>query len=1313
MIRRPTNPISSSLTSRGALLALMAFTLGWGRGGWLAADPVKSPEAVEARITLSHGPRRPTTIPIVPGLNAGRSLFSGGPGKPADEPRYEPVDGDCLAIHNGPRSFNHILTAGVWHLLVGDRPALKMTFRGERGSYALPNLLPGLGIEGELRLAVTAAGKTKWLHRFDRIDAVLSPGAARWRCSDSALPCTLTLEVHPFVDAFGFAATARVENTSEPVALTWVFGSSQGNRRVEIIEDYARVEVLPGAGGGFIKDPLKYTQVYVGLTEAAERLGAGTADLTRDTAPAFDPEAKQPFALLAARPLAAAPLPASSRLVCVWGYSDYDRAAVDEAYRRLEYKPFPDPAWVERMKTNWFHHWVGRGLEPARRFLETRSNAQPAIDRSLEFWGEQRRRLRIQTPDPRFDHAVNHVAATLRYQFEYPAFAHGVNWLKYGKISCGYSGYEACGYHAEVADSLHFIAGTQDVKGRQRYFEPVFSIASWCEEQNFYFVLEVWHHYRWTGDRTFLKAMWPAVLRAIDHALVESDPDGDGLMTGYYEQWNCDGHGRGGRSAIWTGIAVAALRAVEDMAAILGGRFMDTLNAPVRQFPREPEYAAHYRALRQRSETRLKQDLWEPEIGAYCSAEWNGDRRPRPEAMEQSWFIWRGVGDSLDNYQAMRYVRDNLHLRPAPDVTMELMNDWWPATWSHHYVANGDTAYTIASGCAAGDVEHYWPALKSITETLYRSDTATLTHGMANDGTGRGMTGMVELEPMVALAVVEGLFGVQPRFGENLLVLRPNLPSDWPEASITTSDFTYAFSRRDNRLELRVTTPQPRKVRAELPVRSRVLEARCNGQAVSPGFETAVNQARVVLEAPAGTEHRFELDCAPPVRVEGSLDLIDGRESHFVVSGAEVRRVLDPQRRFGDSTVRSTAAGTVEVALRPRRTGRCTVFLELNAGQSSWWHPLDLAVHRPWSLVERSLALHQPNGPAVAMPRLDLATRTLELELRNHGSSSLTGVASITALGRNWDHPVTIAALETTRVSVPLTEVWERWSPGTLPVQVTYAGQTEHSSAVSWPEKADVASAWAPRLRPVNLGATYNISLTRLYGKEFFWRHDYTGCGVGIDWRDPMPLKDALGYVLMTRPIDQFEYHTLPEAVCGTASFEPPPFSNWIGAPFGLGFAVGAHPLPATATGNMLALASTEPYEQLPSQARIELPDAPRLERVYLLTANLTKTVKCYYPGAEAVIHYATGEPQLEPLVPPHTMPCFGQRFCPRAYAIPFGKIHGDVTPLNMGGNHPHLAVTDVVLDPQRPVTALEFRCVASETVLGLVGLTLLEPASP
>ena len=66
--------------------------------------------------------------------------------------------------------------------------------------------------------------------------------------------------------------------------------------------------------------------------------------------------------------------------------------------------------------------------------------------------------MHIKTPDPQLDTTVNRAAMELRYQFEYPAFIHGIfRWNKYGKINIGYYAADDIGYHKEVDDSIKFL----------------------------------------------------------------------------------------------------------------------------------------------------------------------------------------------------------------------------------------------------------------------------------------------------------------------------------------------------------------------------------------------------------------------------------------------------------------------------------------------------------------------------------------------------------------------------------------------------------------------------------------------------------------------------------------------------------------------------------------------------------------------------------------------------------------------------------------------------------------------------------------
>jgi hypothetical protein len=228
------------------------------------------------------------------------------------------------------------------------------------------------------------------------------------------------------------------------------------------------------------------------------------------------------------------------------------------------------------------------------------------------------------------------------------------------------------------------------------------------------------------------------------------------------------------------------------------------------------------------------------------------------------------------------------------------------------------------------------------------------------------------------------------------------------------------------------------------------------------------------------------------------------------------------------------------------------------------------------------------------------------------------------------------------------------------------------------------------------------MDLVTLYSdSKYQWRLDYTGCGVGVDWRTPMPKEDTLGYILMRAPASQFSYGCLPEQFLTPESlpyWKVPGLDPDFRTPFGIPFMTGGT--------KVLALVNTEPRSELPSAALLALEEPLRLEKLYLLTANLTKTLKSYYPGAEVVIHYASGPAHIAQLIPPYTMSCATQHFSPHCSALRFGNMIG--SPVIPNPDSSNLAVSDVVIDPKRLVEEIEFRCVTSETVFGLLGATLL-----
>jgi hypothetical protein len=178
-----------------------------------------------------------------------------------------------------------------------------------------------------------------------------------------------------------------------------------------------------------------------------------------------------------------------------------------------------------------------------------------------------------------------------------------------------------------------------------------------------------------------------------------------------------------------------------------------------------------------------------------------------------------------------------------------------------------------------------------------------------------------------------------------------------------------------------------------------------------------------------------------------------------------------------------------------------------------------------------------------------------------------------------------------------------------------------------------------------------------------------------------------------------FEYGVLPEQHAAKGYLELAKPGEL--PPLAVGVPLAASP------NRLLAVCCTQPYEQFPSRVTLVLPEPRRVEKLYLLTANLVKTLKCYYPCAEVVFRYADGSRHTRQMIPPYTMPCVISHFCPRAYAAPIGRLVGNGGPvLDPQG---YLSLTDAVVDSSQPLASIEMRCVATECLLGVVAVTLLE----
>jgi hypothetical protein len=230
---------------------------------------------------------------------------------------------------------------------------------------------------------------------------------------------------------------------------------------------------------------------------------------------------------------------------------------------------------------------------------------------------------------------------------------------------------------------------------------------------------------------------------------------------------------------------------------------------------------------------------------------------------------------------------------------------------------------------------------------------------------------------------------------------------------------------------------------------------------------------------------------------------------------------------------------------------------------------------------------------------------------------------------------VSVDAKQRTPVELSVEDIWEQLSPGTTCFNVKFNGSEQESLAVNWnlaEIRSENNSLCSLDLKPYN-----NMDIRKLYGYDFEWRADYTGAAVGVDWRDTLRI-DEKGYRIFVPPVSLMGWGTLPEIYPIETQWLVPDWpEKW---DIHVDFASLEGKKEAN---NILALVNTKNNASIPSEAVIKLAKPTAVEKMYLLTANLTKTSKSYYPAAEVIIKYDIGNDQIIQLIPPYTMASFNQ----------------------------------------------------------------------
>jgi hypothetical protein len=756
--------------------------------------------------------------------------------------RYTP-DGPDFVITNGAEYFNRPLYGGntAFRVDAGDRPEFSL-------------YLPGRG--GNLRFGVRAGGTAAWLDAAAGVVARYRPGEMLYEIRDPRLGPggVLRLTAVALDQTDGLIVRVEADGVAPGVELVLAYGGVNGQRGrrdgdigteaapigeyFQLQPEFCRDNRFQLAARGFTLPSAPAT--IVGLVPEGCRLAVADAmqwtscggllqSAERDAAPA-QPVVVGSVTLTSGHPL----------YFALQRVTEGETAAAGEldTYRA-----------VTAPRSGGDAAPVAYRLPPAYGADEL-----PAVFAAAEaHFTTLRGRVAVDTPDPYLNAAVGalNVAADAVWDGPQDLIMHGA--IAWRTALLGWRGpyaLDALGWHDRARRYLTTWAARQNTDPIPARLPPPDEDANLARSEaalhsngdlanshydmNLVYLDVLFRHLLWTGDLDLARRLWPVLGRhlAWERRLFrrEFGPDKLPLYEAYADIWASDDlqyHGGG----------VAYASAYNYYHNRMAARLARLLGEDPAPYAREADLIA--RAMREY--------LWLPEQGMFAEyKDLLGLQLVHPSAGLWSFYhtMDSGLPTAGEAFRMTRYVDQQIpHLPvrgpgvPADDAYHVLATtNWMPYTWSVNNVVLAENVHTALGFWQAGRPTEAYRLLKSAL-------LASMYLGICPGNVGtmdyldvyrrESQRDFADGGGVLARAVVEGLFGVQPDLLAGELRVAPGFPAAWDRASLRHPDVSIAW-RRAGAMDTYVIESRfgrPLELRLQLPARGETATATLDGRA--------------------------------------------------------------------------------------------------------------------------------------------------------------------------------------------------------------------------------------------------------------------------------------------------------------------------------------------------------------------------------------------------------------------------------------------------------------------------------------------------
>jgi hypothetical protein len=795
-------------------------------------------------------------------------------------PLYVP-EGEAFVRHNGDRFNNRPLYCNQTSAIVvaGDRPLLRF------GNGSVLN--------GSFMVALVRGNQARWLHDWSDITAKYRPDHMQWILRDAGFGATtVTLDAVPPAEGPGMAVRLRIENADAGDRLIWACGGAMSLPKENMLGFWdvttaGRQKMLLR---GFIADDCRDNRVTLDdgrfIVQAAGRarsVAVGLCSVASKLTLADANAWPQPLTLLASfgkdKPLACGVTPLDGTREIFWAMASL----------------------------------------PGNQAAKTRPAANDLFAAGLHRAEEIGHRVVVNTPDRRLNALVAASGAVVDGVFRDGIFTHsGMRW---GVALLGWRtifGGTVYGWHERVKTQARTCLAKQitesDKRAPQADVKTGLSCQSldsrlfgkgrvdihhpWHYDMQSQFFDQLIHAWRWTGDPELERMLRPPLELHLEYLHDCFDPHDTGLYESYANTWPTDDQWyNGGGTAEETAYAYAGHQAALEMARRAGDdkavRRHETRLAKIRKSFLEKLWIPSKRYVggwvEQGGHGRLHEDCWLYAI--FCPVD-------------------AGMLDIHQAASALYYTEWGLERENMPYGGQRCWtSNWVPSLWSLREMWPGDNYHLALAYFQTGLADEGWNVLRGTFPHMAMYNRVPGDLGFPNGGTDFN-----DCASMFCRSVVEGLFGYRPDYPNRMVIIAPQLPSDWDHASIKTPD----FSLDADRTRYRIALTRPAKLDLRLPVRARKLVAVTVNSLPSkwtlePGFGCSV--AKIELGESKSVTVELTCEQALPQFPAVSLESNVGEKLNLGVGDARVVEAAVPPAVAGHHLVESL----VQVGEAPQR----------------------------------------------------------------------------------------------------------------------------------------------------------------------------------------------------------------------------------------------------------------------------------------------------------------------------------------------------------------------------------------------------------